>query len=69
MRFNVKEKQIDCKGDYRLRGKFLLFPKTLNGETRWLENAVWQQVCAIEINGLFERKYMWDDVDWYDLQS
>ena len=30
-------------GDKRLRTRFLLIPKKINGEWRWWETATWQQ--------------------------
>lgn len=32
-----------AKGETRMRFAFLLFPKTLNGETRWLCFARWEE--------------------------
>ena len=43
MRWKWKKKQQPKEGDMRIVGRFLLFPKCLNGEWRWLENAQIQQ--------------------------
>lgn len=32
-----------CYGDKKIITKFLLFPKCINGEYRWLEKAVFEQ--------------------------
>jgi hypothetical protein len=45
-----KEKPRFNNGDRRLRTAFLFFPKTINGETRWLETASW-----------IEKYFMWED--------
>lgn len=37
MRWTQKEKQYASNGDKRIVKRFLLFPLTLNNETRWLE--------------------------------
>ena len=39
MRWTKKTKTIPELGETRLKKKFLFFPKTLNGETRWGEIA------------------------------
>ncbi len=47
-------------GDTRVRRGFLLFPKTISGETRWLEWARWQE--------RYEASYesWWMAVAWVD---
>lgn len=41
MRWNVRKKTADEYGDDRERHGFLFWPKTIDGETRWLERASW----------------------------
>ena len=44
MRYKHKLKPYPNIGDKReFRNRFLLFPKTINGETRWLERASWTE--------------------------
>ena len=47
------------QGRERDRSGFLLFPKSMQGETRWLERAVWRQ--------RYETNYAddgWTDLEW-----
>jgi hypothetical protein len=45
----------DCKG-------FLFFPKTINGETRWLEFSKWKKEYPIE-----DYDYAtWESTKWLD---
>jgi hypothetical protein len=55
MRWSVKKKYI---GMTRIKSGFLLFPKCIEGEWRWLEFAVWRQ------------KYIsyWTYCDWHNLE-
>lgn len=46
-------------GDIRIRKGFLLLPKTINGETRWLKWAVWKEEY---IGGALS--YFWREVEW-----
>jgi hypothetical protein len=46
-------------GDVRYRGRFLLFPKCLNGECRWLEFAIIKQKYTS--NNYY---FGWDDVEF-----
>lgn len=43
----------------RIKTKFLLFPKEINGEVRWLEIATWSQTLENSWDGLY-----WKDVEW-----
>lgn len=40
-------------GQLRERTWFLIFPKTINGETRWLEKATWTEKYHIGWDGGF----------------
>jgi len=51
-------------GDIRVRTRFLIFPLTLNGETRWLER--------VTIKEIFQRSYdgsWWYPVAWVDEET
>lgn len=37
-------------GDTRLISKFLIFPKRINRESRWLEKATYRQECEDVLN-------------------
>jgi len=41
----------------RVKIGFLWFPKTINGETRWLEDATWEQQFHVPFN-------IWINVRW-----
>ena len=44
MQWNSRPKErAPSPGDFRDRGAFLFFPKTINGQTRWLEFATWTE--------------------------
>ena len=57
------------EGDYRIIKRFLLFPRRITGEARWLETAyIEQELCRG-----FEGDYWWRDTYWstrgkYDAQ-
>jgi len=36
-------KKLSIMGEGRTREEFLLFPKEIDNEIRWLENAKWQE--------------------------
>lgn len=50
-------------GDRRMVTRFLLLPKTMGGECRWLEVASWQQEFQVRVYSDF---YSWD---WHDLRE
>jgi hypothetical protein len=50
MRWATKRRPLD--GQFRLRSRFLWAPKTIEGETRWLEFADWWE------------RYSYTDTDW-----
>ena len=52
-------------GDVRFITKFLLFPKTIHGETRWLETACWKEQCEF-YTFPFRFKYDWRVIQWSD---
>lgn len=55
MKFYDKRRPKD--GEIRLITKFLWFPKCLDGETRWLETATWEEKYSL--SGHFK------DDGWY----
>jgi len=73
MRYKFSEK-IDPKvGDERVVEKFLIFPKTINDEMRWLETAKILQQYVNEhginqdnIGFYFESKLFWKDIRFVD---
>jgi hypothetical protein len=70
----MKEKEMCltaiCEGETRHKRRFLFFPKTLSGETRWFEFATWRE----EYQAKFEAssvcgtgpviRYRWVPVGW-----
>lgn len=62
------ERRKTQTGDTRIRAKFLLLPKTVNGETRWLEKATWLE----EYDGSWKHYDLgfgeWRGVEWLDQQ-
>jgi hypothetical protein len=55
-----KQKGYTFAGTRRVITRFLLFPKTFSGETRWLEFA---QISQMYICGV------WEDVKWADIND
>lgn len=49
--------------DRRCRVAFLLLPRSINGETRWLEWATWEQKSW---RGALSGRLWWDDYQWID---
>ncbi|UUV46224.1 hypothetical protein [Bacillus phage vB_BanS-Thrax2] len=52
-------------GEARHKTKFLLFPKKLGNEWRWLETATFLQTVDVAYN-LGDRILFWKDVRWID---
>ena len=46
--------------------KFLIFPKKISGEWRWLELVVIGQIVEKYHNGYGDIKYKWTDLAWVD---
>ena len=57
-----KEKTKD--GETRIINKFLIFPKTINRETRWLEKASWVEKWGYW--GAAEDGPGWAYIDWLE---
>ena len=62
------DKLIGRNGDERIKGKFLLFPKKLKNEWRWLEKAyILQRVMKMDVGGSMQwgkYKCQWRDIRW-----
>ena len=60
-------KKTNKQGDTRIKTRFLIFPKSINGKIRQLEKASYKQKYIIRFAG-FEDGYdaFWDDVEWID---
>ena len=58
----------DMEGQQRVVSKFLLFPKCLDGEWRWLERSnIVQQVCKLDVGGSCQwgcYAWQWIDISW-----
>jgi len=65
MKWNEREYCGLVKGKTRIKKGFLLFPKNINGEIRWLEFAKWEQKV---IEFMCENNVVlgWDNDDWID---
>jgi len=52
--------KTERNGDKRIKKRFLIFPKTILGETRWWEFAQWEQELIVD------RETFWIDNFWID---
>jgi hypothetical protein len=53
------------RNDTRIKSGFLLFPKTLDKETRWLEHAYWLEIYElIGYNVYGESLFRWREKAW-----
>lgn len=54
-------------GDTRDRSRYLLIPKTIGSETRWLTSATWrEQYCRVSGSWLCgDDDYDWVPVKWW----
>lgn len=57
----VKELQ---EGDIRIKNTFLLFPKYINREWRWLEKAKWRERVYLKYHCTPESKISWYAPAW-----
>ncbi|UGO46237.1 hypothetical protein PQE74_gp154 [Bacillus phage vB_BanS_Chewbecca] len=55
-------------GQHRHKTKFLLFPKKLGDEWRWLEEVTFLQRVDVMYN-LGDRILYWQDVKWIDKEK
>lgn len=58
------------RGDRRMQSAFLMFPKTINGKTRWLERAEWEEELGPHpsiVPFLGPREFgKWEGIRWAD---
>lgn len=59
----MKWKQVEFKNEKIVSG-FLFFPKTIDGETRWLEFAKWKKKFFGDGGGMMGGA--WFDQEWID---
>jgi len=65
MRWKKKEKIKLQDGDIRTITRFLIFPKNINGETRFLEKASW--VEKLHMDSDWDGVYInWEIIDWLE---
>jgi len=74
MRWHKKIRKTPARGTERERSSFLFWPRTINGETRWLERATILQRYGptFEEAATQRLKYFtvkWHDVTWIDYGS
>ena len=68
MRWHENNKPQPNSGDRRTVRRFLIFPKEMGGEWRWLEKASWLQVYAFHDYEDY-RHWRWEDLTgtgWID---
>lgn len=53
-------------GESRTKNKFLIFPKCINNEWRWLEKTSWIQSVKTKYHGGFDYTVGWKDIRWID---
>ncbi len=60
-----KKRKKPNNGDTRIKKKFLLFPKCIEGDCRWLEMAKYKQRYRrfVTLNRIYDE---WIDVEWVD---
>lgn len=72
MRFVFRNRE-PIEGQTRLIGKFLLFPKIINRELRWLEYAYYEQVAVkTDVGGSMEwgnYKNKWRNKKWVNIND
>ncbi|UGO51262.1 hypothetical protein PQE72_gp181 [Bacillus phage vB_BanS_Skywalker] len=56
-------------GQHRHKTKFLLFPKKIGDEWRWLERATYLQKVERIYLGYYDSKLTWEDVKWIDKEK
>lgn len=67
MRWNSKIKPEIDRGQIRMITKFLLLPKNINGEIRWLETvSLAQEACPMHDPTTGSSWIQWDDLYWID---
>jgi hypothetical protein len=51
----------------RIRTRFLLFPLTIRGQTRWLEKATWEEKVIYYGAGYSCTAWAWEPQCWFDV--
>lgn len=63
MRIKIKKRERPNNGAKRIKTKFLLFPRIIDKEFRWLEKATYSQLYLKYDSGPF-RFSQWINVEW-----
>ena len=53
-------------GSTRIVKKFLIFPKTINEDTRWLEKVYYRQNYIYDTRACQGDDLRWEDMEWID---
>lgn len=73
MRWLVKNKFDNVEvGDIRTITKFLIIPRCIEKEWRWLEKASYQQICILELNYRsmdYGKHKEWKTLNWCDMSG
>lgn len=64
-RWNSKQEDQPLNESYRSKQRFLWFPRSIDGEVRWLEVAAWQEES--QIGGLLEPS-LWVAIAWEEVE-
>ncbi len=64
MRAKLKQPNYPQEGDIRIRHGFLLFPKVINNELRWLETAWWEEHYQSMLGEDSEINGYWHATKW-----
>ena len=51
---------------WRIRESFLILPKVINNEFRWLVKAKWEEICVnrIDLDGIGGTYKVWEATKW-----
>jgi hypothetical protein len=68
MRFTKKKEMMDAywSSKPKIKDKFLWFPVTINGETRWLEKATIEYRVDWERDFVDDKYYFWKPINFID---
>ena len=69
MRYKIKKKPPLKEGAVRVKSGFLIFPKCIGGEWRWLETALWKQEAVESYDhchesGMCSVNFKWVNKEW-----
>lgn len=63
----------DCKiGETRIRKAFLIFPRTIHNEMRWLEIVSWEEEFHVSSSSIIDSGGgvgYWESLRWIDAQN